>query len=533
MRLTRFLIVLFIASLLASCSNNDDDSIGEGDTSVLSDTDMPIVDENIELKFFAGKAPATHDDWNDVLIYNEYEDMTNIDIKWEMVPFDSMEEKRNLALSGGNLPDAFHSAGLPTADLMKYGEQGVLIPLNDLIDEYAPNFKALLEENPELEKAITMPDENIYSFPLVVDEDFLSYRMGPMPWINSDWLDELGMDMPETTDEFYEFLKASKEAGLDGDSGAPYGGNGDLDFLLQYLYGSFGVANRGTNNGSFDIDPETDELRYFPISDQYKEMLEYIHKLYDEELIAQNVYSIDDDQYRSNVLEGEYGATHWWAPEASMGEEAGEIYDGMPVLEGPHGDRYFATLYSLAANPGAFAITKDNKYPEATVKWIDYFYGEDGILLYFMGIEGETFEYNDEGEAVYMDHILNSEDDLSITQEQAKYLALPGSNPPSVMKEEYFVGAETTESGLEEADRLGEHLIEESWPDLVNTSEERKIIENVGTDVDKYAAEMRDKFITGEKSFDEWDDYVETMKGMNLDEYIEVMQDALDRYEDL
>src|SRR5699024_7728423 len=126
MRLTRFLIVLFIASLLASCSNNDDDSIGEGDTSVLSDTDMPIVDENIELKFFAGKAPATHDDWNDVLIYNEYEDMTNIDIKWEMVPFDSMEEKRNLALSGGNLPDAFHSAGLPTADLMKYGEQGVL-----------------------------------------------------------------------------------------------------------------------------------------------------------------------------------------------------------------------------------------------------------------------------------------------------------------------------------------------------------------------------------------------------------------------
>src|SRR5699024_5042991 len=112
-----------------------------------------IVEETITLDFFAGKAPSTNDDWNDVLIYNEYEDMTNIDINWQMVPFDSMEEKRNLALSGGELPDAFHSAGMPTQDLIKYGqEQGILIPLNDLIDEYAPNFKQILEEYPELEK---------------------------------------------------------------------------------------------------------------------------------------------------------------------------------------------------------------------------------------------------------------------------------------------------------------------------------------------------------------------------------------------
>src|SRR5699024_9615983 len=134
---------------------------------------------------------------------------------------------------------------------------------------------------------------------------------------------------------------------------------------------------------------------------------------------------------------------------------------GMPVLEGPKGDKMFVDLLPIAANPGAFVITNANDHPEATVRWIDYFYGEDGILLYFMGIEGETYEINEDGQAEYMDHILNSDEGLSIAHEQAKYLALPGSNPPSVMKEEYFVGSETTDTALEAAERLKPDVIED------------------------------------------------------------------------
>src|SRR5699024_1222219 len=195
-------LALMIMLTLVSCSN---ESSNKENSDNLNKEGMPIVDKKITLDFFAGKAPATHEDWNDVLIYNEYEDISNIDINWEMVPFDSLSEKLNLALSGGSLPDAFHSANISSQDLLKYGEQGTLVPLNDLIDEYAPNFKAILEEYPELEKSITLLDGNIYSFPLVVDPDFVSYRLGTTPWINEEWLEELGMDMPKTTDEFYEY----------------------------------------------------------------------------------------------------------------------------------------------------------------------------------------------------------------------------------------------------------------------------------------------------------------------------------------
>src|SRR5699024_11015292 len=170
----------------------------------------------IKLDFFAGASPVSHPDWNDVMLYNEYEKMTNMDIKWQMVPLDSLEEQRNLAFGSGNLPAAFHGIRIGAADLIKYGEQGIFIPLNDLIDKYAPNFKSMMENYPEVEAGVTMPDGNIYSFPQMADPNFLSYRMGPKPFIRKDWLEALDMDMPETTDEYYEYLKAVKEEGPSG-----------------------------------------------------------------------------------------------------------------------------------------------------------------------------------------------------------------------------------------------------------------------------------------------------------------------------
>src|SRR5699024_2470986 len=143
------------------------------------------------LNFFAGQHPATNEDWNDVLIFNEYEDMTNIDIDWKMVPTEGLEEQRNLALGGGQLPDAFHTESIPLNDLKKYGEQGVFIPLNDLIEQYAPNFQKVLEEYPDIRKAITMPDGNIYALPTIHDPEFTAMIIALKPWYREDWLEEL------------------------------------------------------------------------------------------------------------------------------------------------------------------------------------------------------------------------------------------------------------------------------------------------------------------------------------------------------
>src|SRR5690625_912003 len=144
-------IIYFVFSMLfvmVACSSNQEtgsDNEHQKNFDNLTDSGMPIVKENITLDIFAGQAPATNEDWNDVLIWNEYEKMTNIDVNWEMVPHEGLAERRNLSLSG-DLPDAYHSAVIPATDLYKYGNQGTFIRLNDLIDEHAPNFKKILEE---------------------------------------------------------------------------------------------------------------------------------------------------------------------------------------------------------------------------------------------------------------------------------------------------------------------------------------------------------------------------------------------------
>ena len=537
MKVNKLFIIFgaFVMLMLGACSKDESagGEVSEEAKDNTNETGMPIVEEEIKLNFFAGKSPATAEDWNDVMVFNEYEEMTNIDIEWEMVPHASLSEKRNLALASGNMPDAFHSASMPVADILKYGQQGLFIPLNDLIDQYAPNLKKIMEENPDVKKALTFPDGNIYSFPQMAEPELLSYRIGPLPWINEEWLKTLGLKMPQTTDDFYNYLKAVKEGDPNGNGEAdeiPYGGPG-IDTLFSYIRGSFGVANMGSSNANIDLDPESGDLRFYPTTEGYKELLQYMNKLYSEKLIEQNIFSIESDQYHANASEGKYGSTVWYSPGEIFGEEIGKVLTGMPALEGPGGHKQFTTLMSPAFNIGAFVITNANENPAATVRWIDHFYGDEGMKLFFMGIEGETYEETEDGEFVFMDHITDNPDGLTYEQAQAQYLTFPGGGFPSVTSAKYFKGPAMSDNAVAAAETLKPNLVEEPWSAFIYTKEETDTLASVGTDIDKYVTEMRDKFITGDASFAEWDAYVKNIEQMGLEEYMNVKGQAYERYQ--
>src|SRR5690625_3663021 len=178
---------------------------------------MLIVEEPITIEFFSVKAASTAKDWNDVPILNEYADMTNIGMQWNQVAVDGLAEKRNLTLASEVLPYLFYGVYSPSSALYRYGKQGVFIPLYDLIDDYAPNIKAYVDKYPDVEKGITFPDGNIYAIPRLRDPDSPTSLMDDKPWINQEILDEVGMENPETTDEFYEYLKAAKDLTVDGE----------------------------------------------------------------------------------------------------------------------------------------------------------------------------------------------------------------------------------------------------------------------------------------------------------------------------
>lgn len=524
-------IMLTSLLMLSACSGGKSEVVDNQATNPdlldkVNKTGFPIVDDQITVKMFTAKSNANINyDWNDLPVWNKYEEMTNINVEWvEQVSKDALEEKRNLALASGTLPDVFYASNLSNLDTFKYGKQGTFLDLSELIEDYAPNLKKYLDDNPDVKKSITFPDGKIYSLPALRDEDFLSIRISAFPWINQKWAETLDMKIPETTDEFYEYLKAVKEKDPNGNGEAdeiPYGGV-NLDYLLNWLRGSFDIGNRGP--GYVDVNPDNDELRFIPVTENYKELIEYVHKLYSEKLIEQNIFSIKWDQIMANGAEGKYGSTVFWDPQTTFKGAEGDNFVGVSALKGPSGAQMYSAVSSPLFSNGAFVITNENPNPAATVRWLDYFYSDEGARLLYMGIEGESFEIKD-GKYKYLDAIKEK-------KEESKYVPWVGVNPPGLVKEIYFSGAEGTEKSLSAAEKIKPYVPEKLWPsEFTFTEEENKVLSTVGADIEKYIKEMTDKFVAGDVALDEWDNYVKTINDMGLEKYMNVKKDAYERFQ--
>lgn len=530
--------VVAVAVLLLSACNGENPASGEGGKvgnkealANLSEQDFPIVKEPIKLKFFAGKAPTTAPDWNDVAIFNEYEKRTNMDIEWQMVPFETLDEKRNIALASGDYPDAFHTARVPAADLFKYGQQGVFIPLNDLIDKYAPNFKDILEKYPEVKKAVTMPDGNIYSFPSIYAPAFKSFLFRNKLWVKKEWLDKIGMDIPQTTEEFHQLLKAIKEKDPNGNGKADEiaFGAGEARTLPDFLLGAFGVSTTGDNY--IDVDPKTGKTRFYRIDGGYKQLLQYVNKLYKEGLIDQEIFTFEKNPtaFQAKAAKGVYGTIDVLNPYEQLGLKG---YVAIPPLKGPHGDQMYTRVSALAPWKGAFAITNKNEHPEATVRWIDYFYSDEGMKNFFMGIEGKSYTETKDGKVEYTKEITDDPSGKSFEQVLTKYVTWMGGSYPSMVVQKYFKGGESSPDSLEASQKIEPYAIKEVWPGFNYTAEEEQRLAPLRDDIHTYADEMRSRFISGETPFSEWDKYVQTIKKMGLDEYLEINEAAYKRYKE-
>ena len=352
-------------SLIAGCSSNGSEGSEADPDAKMNETGFPIVNDKITVTGFAGKFFANAD-WNNIKIWQEYEKMTNVHVQWDTVHTDSLAEKRNLLLAGGDYPEVFYASAFPRADLLKYGKQGAFIPLNDLIDKYAPNFKVLMEKYPVIEKGITMPDGNIYGLPMLFDPEFKSVFYAT-PWVKEEWLDKLGISEPHTLDDFYNMLKAFKEEDPNGNGQKDeyaWGGVGTAG-LVNYLRGTFGLNYNGTSNINVDRDPKSGMIRFIPSDPRYKELLQYVNKLYKDGLLEQDIMSVKSTEVDAKGMEGLLGVVNSVDPVAIYNQKG---YVGLPVLKGPYGDQMYSAIGSPLGNIGMFVLTDKAKNPEAMIR---------------------------------------------------------------------------------------------------------------------------------------------------------------------
>lgn len=200
---------------------------------------LPILNET-ETFELAAKS-RYNKNFADLKFFQDLEEQTNVHIEWNMSSEDGWDEKKGL-LFAGELPDAFYGQGILTdVDVIKYASQGILIPLEDMIEQYCPNISKLLE-NEEYRKALTAPDGHIYCLPSLTE---LSPKTHDKLFINKTWLDQLSLPLPTTLEEFEETLKAFRDNDMNGDGDA----TNEIPFTFLYnrkenglfsMFGSFG-----------------------------------------------------------------------------------------------------------------------------------------------------------------------------------------------------------------------------------------------------------------------------------------------------
>lgn len=518
-------IALVSSLALAGCSSNSG-SNNEGNPSPsspaqsesgVSKDGFPIVSEKINLKMFTRIAPV-NGPFKDMPVFQDFEELSNIHVEFIEAPTDGFAEKKNLLFASNELPDAVYRSNLSPLEATRYGASGQLIPLEDLIDEYAPNLKALMEQYPEIRAGITTPEGHIYAIPGIVT---LDAARTDKKWINKAWLDKLNLEVPETTDELYEVLKAFRDQDPNGNNEqdeipmtARPGLNGAGLIVVNMMSGSFGLDqqmgyNININDGKVDL---------WMGSEQNKEMLMYLNKLYSEKLLDPELFSHKEAEYLAKQGSGKAG--FFFDQTNNNFLPIQDQYIGIAPPAGPNGDRLQAQAAPVARDFGAFAITSVNEHPEATMRWIDYFYSDEGSTLLRFGREGLHYELKD-GIPYY-------KPEFSTAETQPKITPYAGGGAPHIISD--FVASYINPPQVQTAqDQLAPFMPKVKYgPPMFNeaTAQQVNILRN---DIDKYYEEQSTKFIAGALSFDKWDEFESTLKKMGIDELEKIYQEAFDK----
>ena len=434
-------------------------------------------------------------------------------------------ETFNLMVADGEFPDLLEYnfntyAGGPTKAI----EDGVIIPLNDVIDKYCPNLKAFLAENPDIDNAVKTDDGIYYCFPCAMDQADLAVTRGLC--LREDWLKELNMEVPESIEEWYEVLTAFKnEMGAESPLCVSWS-----DLSGSTLANAFGVAAK-----EWYIDSEG-KVVYGAVTDEYKNFLITMKQWYAEGLLDVDMASLKSDNVTSKMINGNGGASFAWAgsgmqswilaatetnPDYMLVAAPVPSYNGVDPIAGYGGFRF--------KTAGCVSISSDCENVELAARLLDYGYSEEGRLLYNYGVEGVSYEMID-GVATYTDEVLNNPDGLSITHAIAKY-ARSCYQGPFVQELNYYTQYLQVPS-VKEAPSIWtvDTTLDHMYPSASTTPEESDELSKISDELWTYMSEMILKFVLGTKSFDEWDQYVEDMESLGLNRAIEIKEAALERY---
>lgn len=543
-----FLPCILAVSILAGCGTGT----ASGSSGAASSQQDGTSDEKKTFTIGIAQDPNV-EDYETNYLTQRIEEEFNVDVSFVTLPAGSeANTKFSLMVSSGSeLPDMLVLT-LNDATAYDYASNGVFHATTELLEnpELMPNFNALPEDVQEIMFSTTrLADGKNYGFPIYAPNSWngCKYRM----WVYQPWLDELGLEVPTTTDEFYEVCKAIATQDPNG--------NGKAD-EIAVMGSKSGWAQDPfvfLMNAFVHCTPEKNYLmvkdgRVTPAytQDEWKQGLEYINKLVSENLISPLSFTQDETQLKAMLTSNEAGMVGFVPAGSYATFNTSEITNNkmflLAPLTGPNGD------CSVAYNPPNASTywwpTKDCKDLELAAQIADFFYTEEMSASIRFGEKDVHWstdpavleKYVSQNDVMGIAPTLAVLDDIWGKPQNIMWCGFnPGYRSEGLtLGISYDLKADVAENTQVNAISLANAQFYDSYvpvfpkeaiSKLTYSPEELEQISNSKTAIDNYVYDSAIAFITGQKSFSEWDSYLAELEKMGLESYMAAAQAAYDR----
>lgn len=465
----------------------------------------------------------------------------NIRLEIEVVSRDQFQTVVQTRIASGKLPDIMNISCLDDMTALELAKGGMLLPINRLLEENGGEeaLQYIEEKLPYIPKRLTAEDGNFYWIPTA---SMMRYEGKPASTgmamnIRKDWLDKVGLEVPETTEEFREALRAFREKDANG--------NGIVDEVMALdpagaLF-SDGVAQWfGLGNGLVAYDITNQKVLCPWYQDGVKDYLQYVKELIEEGLVDTSLIGLNSaEQVNQKIAENQISAKNEWIMENWLEPTIADAENALYMPIGPLKADDDVDSYVVLEDPNTtlskFAVSSSCKNPEAVADLFNYLFTDECAEFTVYGVEGESFQrtngYNE------MIGVYGESKETQVQERKTVLYHLIGYDAilPSIRYAD--LSTEINHISAEKAEFQKKMTSYEptlamdirTWQALPNAEESARMGE-IWTDLETYSKELIANLVLGRESFDEWDMYMAELKELGLDEYLEINQRLCDRY---
>lgn len=546
----RVIIAALTATMILSMSACGGKSKPELNTGELQEVDLETLKfplaEKATLTGMTSYPVNTESNPNNRTIFKRMQEKTNVEIEWTAIQGDQWGDKITLAMANlDTLPDFIFSAGFGDNDLLRYAEQGVIIPLEEYIDTYMPNLKAVFEKAPEYKKMCMDTEGHIWALPWIEQlgaEKTAIQTVGDMSFINKKWLDFLGLEIPTTVDEFEQVLIAFRdhaselqaEFNIDGSiipmSFIINDGDQDPAILINGFGEGYGDADRGRHIAV------TDDKKVICAATQegYKDGIAWLHSLYEQDLIDPEAFTQVWSTYVAKGKSGRYGVCFSWDV-----ANIDNLTDWVPL------PALTADVRNITPQNGSFTsgfdrgrcvVTAVAKNPALVCAWLDQMYDPFQSPQNNWGTYGEDDEFdifelgtNADGAEMLKHAPLGDASPVEVREAESV------GGPLAILDEYYGVYVTCPDDAQYRLDWIKDYYTPDMntkyvFPNVFMSQEDTEELSNLQADITKTINAKKADWIMNGFTDADWDEYVKSLDAYGLSDMLAIFQKYLDAY---